>query len=105
MSEARCRKDVKDRSAGRCEKCGGHGSEVHHRKNRSQGGGWDTANCVLLCRPCHHWVTVNPALARESGWAVARHDDPESVPVPLVGMFSGTPCLTLLKRDGTQEWA
>jgi len=35
---------------------------------------------------------------------VARTDDPEAVPVPLVGMFSATPRLTRLKRDGTQEW-
>ena len=105
MSEARCRKDVHERSCGRCERCGKAGHEVHHRKLRSRGGGWDTANCVLLCSTCHRWVTVNPALARKDGWEVSRTQDPESVPVLLVGMFAPTPRWTFLRRDGTQQWA
>lgn len=103
--EAQCRKGVQERSNGMCERCGGVGTDVHHRKNRSQGGRWDTANCTLLCRPCHHWVTVNPRAASSYGWALQEHEDPELVPVLAVGMLSLTPQWIKFKRDGTQEFS
>jgi hypothetical protein len=71
-----------------CERCGRRpGREVHHRKNRSQGGRWALANLLDLCSPCHQFLTVNPALAKEpeSGWSVASHQDPAAVPVRLAG--------------------
>lgn len=71
-----------------CERCGRRRArEVHHRKNRSQGGTWDLANLLDLCSPCHLEVTVNPALAKEakSGWSVYPTQDPAAVPVRLAG--------------------
>jgi hypothetical protein len=42
------------RDGGRCRVCGGRQQpQVHHVQFRSQGGRWTTANCVLVCRPCH----------------------------------------------------
>jgi len=44
-----------------CQECGQsyspemavHALDIHHLKHRSQGGGDDEANLVLLCRTCH----------------------------------------------------
>lgn len=82
-----------------CEKCGAaRGQEAHHRKNRSKGGDWNVSNILLLCSPCHHWVTVNPEEARKYGWAVRGHENPDEVPVLIMGQWM------LLKRNDTVEW-
>lgn len=68
---------VAARSGGLCEACGMRRvADVHHRKNRSQGGTWDPANLLGLCRTCHDWIGGNRAVARARGWAVFRGDDP-----------------------------
>jgi len=38
-----------------CEKCGTSNGpfDVHHKIKRSQGGGDDPENLILLCRICH----------------------------------------------------
>jgi len=99
MGEVSCRRSVRERANGLCERCGQPGTDAHHRKNRSQGGRWDVANILLLCRQCHIWVTVNPALARESGWSVQQHEDPQAVPVLIIGQWMR------LHNNGTVEWA
>ncbi|SFO60614.1 HNH endonuclease signature motif containing protein [Amycolatopsis rubida] len=64
-----------------CERCGNGGRlDWHHRKNRSQGGGWNPANGLRLCRPCHRFVTVNPDAGRVGGWCVKPHEDSAEVP-------------------------
>ena len=51
----------------RCKTC--QADDVHELKTRARGGSiLDRDNCVALCRPCHTWVTENPAAAREQGW-------------------------------------
>jgi hypothetical protein len=45
----RVRRFVIDRAGGRCEICGGPGTEIHHIHGSSN----DPANLQLLCRPCH----------------------------------------------------
>lgn len=100
MSEASVRRSVRERANGLCERCGQtRGSEAHHRKNRSQGGLWAAANILLMCTECHRWVTINPAAAREGGWALYSHQDPEQTPVKIMGHWM------LLKNDGTVQWA
>ena len=100
MGEISCRRAVKERSNGLCEKCGQQrGTEVHHRKNRSQGGKWDTGNALLLCHECHVWITTHPELACQHGWAVKSHEDPEDVPVLVIGQWM------LIKNNGTVEWS
>jgi hypothetical protein len=84
--ERSARKVVKARSAGRCEMCGrAEATDMHHRKNRSQGGQWSPDNLLHLCHADHMSVTVSPALARSRGWSVRSTDDPASVPVWLAG--------------------
>lgn len=100
MGEIACRRAVVERANGLCEKCGQQrGSEAHHRKNRSQGGKWETGNILWLCHDCHVWVTINPQAARESGWAVQRHEDPQAVPVLVIGQWM------YIKNNSTVEWA
>ena len=78
--EAGTRRAVAGRSGGKCELCcGARGAEMHHRKNRSQGGGWHPANIVHLCVACHVRVTRAPAWARGHGMTVQRNEDPAAV--------------------------
>lgn len=99
MNEKKCRALVYERSNHVCEVCGqGRGSEVHHRKNRSQGGLWTPDNALHVCIWDHRWITVNPAGAREQGWSVRRNDDPATTPVRHA--WHG---LVLLTPDGSVE--
>lgn len=56
------RAEIRERSGGRCEAgfagCYGTATEVHHRKNRSQGGSNALVNLAHLCHACHHLVTI-----------------------------------------------
>jgi hypothetical protein len=73
---------VRARSGGLCEACGMRpAKEWQHRKRRSQGGTWDPANGLDLCRADHRFATVEPVLGRNRGWVVWSHEDPASVPV------------------------
>lgn len=88
---------VKARSGGRCEiGAGCRGEEIHHRKNRSQGGTWCPSNLIHACHSHHLHVTTHPAAARQQGWAVLSTDDPAAVPVWLAGRG-----FTYLRADGS----
>lgn len=65
---------VDAREQGRCLRCGGRGTDIHHRKRRREGG-HGLANCILLCRTCHQWAHANPLLAREQGFIVRANND------------------------------
>jgi len=47
------RKAVVLRAAGRCERCGGRGSDIHHRRGNSN----LVRDLELLCRKCHNRET------------------------------------------------
>jgi hypothetical protein len=87
MGEKSCRAIVYERAERFCERCcsGGPVLTVHHRKNRSQGGGWTAGNCVLLCGSgvtgCHGWAGANSAAASAEGFHVKPWEDPLEVPV------------------------
>jgi len=65
-----------DRSSGWCEithaGCTGRGTEIHHRLMRSQGGGHDLENLILLCATAHRYVHDNPSYSYERGWLLHR---------------------------------
>ena len=52
--------------------CTGAGTEVHHRLMRSQGGGHDEENLMLLCATAHRYVHANPEYSYERGWLLHR---------------------------------
>ncbi|ALA06582.1 HNH endonuclease [Mycobacterium phage Lumos] len=84
--EAYCRRVLKDRSGGFCERCTRWGHlTLHHRKKRSQGGLWTPDNCVLLCghgtTGCHGWIEHHPDRAEAQGWHVRPWQEPSEVPV------------------------
>ncbi|ALA48482.1 HNH endonuclease [Mycobacterium phage Lolly9] len=84
--EAACRRLIKPRSEGFCERCTAWGNlTLHHRKKRSQGGLWTADNCVLLCghgtTGCHGWIEHHPDLAEAQGWHVRPWQEPSEVPV------------------------
>ncbi len=88
---------VKVRSGGRCEIGSGcRGEEIHHRKNRSQGGTWCPSNLIHLCAAHHQHTTTHPAAARQQGWAVLSTDDPARTAVWLAGRG-----FTYLNPDGS----
>ena len=53
-----------------CQRCTtARADDVHEIKSRARGGSiLDRDNLALLCRPCHRWVTDNPAAAHAEGW-------------------------------------
>lgn len=70
-----------------CEKCGSTGPlSMHHRRKRSQGGGWEPSNIVILCgngtMGCHGWVETNPTAANAEGWSLVGRD-PDGSKVPI----------------------
>lgn len=75
---------------GMCEVCGIRpATNMHHRKNRSQGGRDTAANLLAVCGTgttgCHGYITEHPAEAYDKGWSVRRAFDPADVPVYRVG--------------------
>lgn len=82
--ERQARKVVRARSLGLCELDGrAPATEMHHRRNRSQGGAWTASNLLHLCSAHHLHVTTNPQASRDQGWAVPSHREPSGVPVWL----------------------
>jgi 5-methylcytosine-specific restriction endonuclease McrA len=59
-----------------CQRCMSRAAtDVHEIKTRARGGSLtDLENLALLCRPCHTWVTDNPAEARAQGWVLNSWD-------------------------------
>lgn len=58
----RRREEVRQRDGGKCRGCGALGYQIHHIKFRSQGGGHELTNLVLVCDRCHnraHNLQVN----------------------------------------------
>jgi hypothetical protein len=89
-AERNARKVVKARSNGLCEVCGrAEGTNMHHRKGRSQGGPWTPENILHLCGSgttgCHGAITVNPALAKSRGWSLLSTQVPAEMPAVLAG--------------------
>jgi 5-methylcytosine-specific restriction endonuclease McrA len=60
-----------------CAKCHArYAVDVHELKSRARGGSiTDRDNLVVLCRPCHTWITQNPKEAVEQGWSKNSWDD------------------------------
>lgn len=88
-TEAAGRRIVKERCGGRCERCGRSGYTVHHRRKKSQGGGWDASNLLALCGSgttfCHGWVEANPAAAHEDGLWLFHGEPSDTTAVRLFG--------------------
>lgn len=63
-----------------CVRCGAHGIQRDHRKNRSQGGLTVPCNLQGLCPTCHLWKGESPASAVLDGFAVPGWAHPEFWP-------------------------
>ncbi|SKM82433.1 HNH endonuclease [Mycobacteroides abscessus subsp. massiliense] len=84
-NEENTREHVKGRNpTGLCEYCGKKKAvDMHHRENRSQGGGWCPANIIWICRSCHHFATTRPAWAESVGLTIKHGQTPTGTPVKL----------------------
>jgi hypothetical protein len=85
-TEQPTRAAVANRSGGYCELgCGRRATNMHHRKNRSQGGQWSPANILHLCGSgttgCHGYYTNHPAEAKRLGVSVLPSEQPAEIPV------------------------
>lgn len=74
------RKKVHERDGGRCVRCGGQASDLHHRQRRREGG-HVLSNLISLCgrgntSGCHGWAHSHPAEARDEGFIVSAWGDP-----------------------------
>jgi hypothetical protein len=89
---------VSARDNGQCVRCGGRGSEQHHRRRRRVKDAHTHAACnlITLCSTCHPWVHAYPRQARTYGWIVSAHDDPHDIPVETFIYH-----WVLLNHDGT----
>lgn len=79
-----------------CERCQSARSvDVHEVLSRARGGSiLDEANCRALCRPCHDWITANPAAAEASGWSrsqFGRVMNETVLPLFAVALMLGVP--------------
>lgn len=53
-----------------CARCGKWAHDAHEFLSRARGGSiTDPDNIILLCRPCHTWVTTHPRDAQAQGWS------------------------------------
>jgi hypothetical protein len=48
------------------------GHHAHHIRLRSQGGGHDPANGLLVCAASHRWIHDHPAISYANGWLERR---------------------------------
>lgn len=90
--DAKTVQGVFDRSGECCERCGGRGEQIHHRRARSAGGTRreDTnglQNLVLLCQADHAFIESNRTWAYAEGWLVRQWADPAYQPVKIRGSW------------------
>lgn len=72
------------RSMGRCEFHRNHeATDMHHRRNASQGGKWHPSNIIHICRELHHQVTTNPDWARSVGLTLLPGQDAAHTSIKL----------------------
>src|ERR1700744_1792352 len=70
------------RDNGKCLRCFGEATDVHHRRPRQMGGTSDEgirvglANLLSLCRPCHDWVHSHPIDSYATGFLLKSTQDP-----------------------------
>jgi len=51
--------------------CSNHATDVHEIMTRARGGSiLDEFNVLALCRPCHHYITTEPAWSQINGFTV-----------------------------------
>lgn len=72
---------VIDRAGGTCEamcspECRWTGTEIHHRKLRSQGGAHTLSNCIFVCHICHGWIHAHTGDAYDMELLVHGWDEP-----------------------------
>lgn len=79
------------RCEGQREGCYGRGNEVQHRRGRSARYMLDVSTWSALCRPCHHWATINPDEAKAAGLAESRLSD-TTEPAGIVGTDTCRTC-------------
>lgn len=68
------------RSGGACEAgqspyCRRVGSEIHHKKKRSQGGSNEERNLLWVCGPCNGWIEDHPLAAYNAGLVTKSWED------------------------------
>lgn len=74
---AESRETVTRRDRGLCFRCGGTGTDWHHRRSRRVRDEHTHCACngLLLCRTCHKWAHANPRDAMELGYIVSQWSD------------------------------
>jgi 5-methylcytosine-specific restriction protein A len=76
--------------------------QVHHRRPRGAGGTQrpesnEAANLVVVCLTHHSWLESQRELARQRGYLVPQHANPEDVPIVWCGVH------VYLRADGSVE--
>lgn len=84
---------VIERAEGVCEamcspRCSWRGTDVHHRKKRSQGGEHTLDNALFVCRACHCHIEADPAWSYERGLLIHGWADVVWPPAYYRGVFA-----------------
>lgn len=74
--------------------CEWKATDMHHRQMRSQGGQHEVVNLVHICRACHRYTHLHPAISYTAGFLVKSHGNPATTPVKRRGGF------TILTEEG-----
>jgi 5-methylcytosine-specific restriction protein A len=80
---------VEARDGGKCLKCLGEATDVHHRLVKGMGGTkraevHGLANLVCLCRSCHNHIHSHPEESYALGFLVRSGYNPADVPVRVL---------------------
>lgn len=89
------RRIVEQRDGRRCVRCGGVGSEWHHRRGRAVRDQHQHCACngIMLCPTCHAYVHRYPTIAGGLGFIVSRFEpEPSTVPVRSVQGWAEMTC-------------
>ncbi len=88
------RRQIEDRAAGSCERCGiaAPAYQLHHRRPRGMGGSTAVetnraSNGLCVCVSCHADIEANREEALRFGWLVRQGQNPVEVSVLRKGMW------------------
>lgn len=85
-------RDLKKRSRGICEGCGGaKATQAHHRQYRSRGGPDTLSNALHLCGSGNHTGChgiAHTAKGEALGWSIRSGFDPLEIPALLIVDFT-----------------
>lgn len=83
-----------------CAGLSGAKLDTHHRLKQSQGGPWEVANLLAVCRPCHQVISDTREEYYAEGWLVKSGGGLAKLRRGVVPVWERTP----VRRRGVLVW-